>query len=98
MGFKDFFRSDSTLSSMRLNAFIVTVTACIVALGAVGGAVVGVILDRDLALIGGIIGGCAGLVGALLVPAFGGKAFQSFAEKKPDDSGEGVNNAEDSPK
>ena len=88
MSLKDYLRGDTNQSSMRLMAFLVVVTACIVALGAVGGFVLAIIRDKDAGIIGALLGGCAGLVGALLVPAFGGKALQTFAEgDKPDNTG-----------
>lgn len=60
------FRDDSHTSMMRVCQFICVLTAAIVA-------VICVSLGRDLST-------AAVLVGALLVPAFGGKAIQAFSE------------------
>lgn len=88
MGLREYLSAGHQQSAMRLMAFLCVVTACISAIGAVSGFVVGVILGRDMTMLGAAIGGIAGIIGALLVPAFGGKAAQSFAElKKPDDQG-----------
>lgn len=80
-------------SSMRLMALrIVNAAFFLVVFGIVGvvaGFIVAVVLNRDMAqvaaVVGGIMGGMAGVVGALLVPAFGGKAAQKFAEKGPEE-------------
>jgi hypothetical protein len=55
--------SNGNVSSMRIAFLAVTITACVVA-------VIGVIRGGD-----GV--GLAALVGALLTPSFGGKAWQS---------------------
>jgi len=60
------FRDDTHMSMMRVCQFMCVLTAAIVAL-------VCVILGRELST-------AAVLVGALLVPAFGGKAIQAFSE------------------
>lgn len=66
MALKDMFSSDSKLSSMRVMAFLIVVTACIISFMAVG-------LERSLAE-------AALLVGALLAGALGGKVGQAKYE------------------
>ena len=87
---QEYLRSDTKQSSMRLMAIRAVNTACFIAvvavLGAVSGVIVAIALDRGLSVIsgivGGLLGGSAGIVGTLLVPAFAGKSSQSFAETK----------------
>lgn len=84
----EFLKSDSKQSSTRLMLVRLTNTAIFVAiitaLGGVFGFISGIILNRDLALLGSALGGLAGLsaglVGTLLVPSFGAKVGQSFSE------------------
>ncbi len=64
------FSDGNKISMMRVVTFICVVCAAMVA-------VLSIILNRDLS-------GTATLVSSLLIPAFGGKAFQSYAEKKHD--------------
>jgi F0F1-type ATP synthase assembly protein I len=85
-----YLRSDTKESSMRLMSNRVATTACFISIFSVVGTTVGIILaiilNRDLVVFSGIIGtflgAVAGIVGVLLVPAFGGKAAQKFAEKE----------------
>lgn len=72
MGFKDFFRNDSQYSSMRLMAFICVLSACFCAL----------VLGGFCIFTGKPLDGIAVIVGALLVPAFGGKVGQAITENK----------------
>lgn len=64
------FRADTKVSIMRIIAFMCVLSALVIA-------ILIVVLDRDLA-------GGAALVGAILTPAFIGKAMQSYAEGKDD--------------
>jgi hypothetical protein len=72
---------DKNNSSMRFALIMCVVTACIIGIGAGIGFILGILLNRDLALIGASLGGLAGIIGAILVPAFSGKAIQKFAEQ-----------------
>ena len=67
MSIKDFFSGSDLASMTRLCMFLLTLCSIAVA-------IIAVIMGRDLA-------SCAALVGAILTPAFIGKAAQSFAEK-----------------
>ena len=57
-------------SSMRVMAMLCVLSAC-------GIGIMAVVLNRDLT-------GAGMLIGALLLPAFGGKSVQSFSERKQD--------------
>jgi hypothetical protein len=72
-------------SSMRVGFMIVVITACAVALGAVVGYILSIVWNRDLTILSGALGGLAGVIGSLLVPAFGGKAAQTFGEAQSPD-------------
>ena len=72
-------------SSMRFCLVMTVVTACFVAIGAVAGYILAVWLDRDMAMVASILGGFAGIIGALLVPAFTGKAIQRKFENEKED-------------
>lgn len=65
-GIKDLFSNKSELSSMRVMAFIIVLTACAVS-------IMGIVLNRDIVEI-------AALVAALLAGAFGGKVGQAKYE------------------
>ncbi len=65
---REMFSSDGSVSSMRVFTAVLVVTACFVAAW-------GIVTGRDLT-------GTAALVGAILVPALGGKAVQSFSENR----------------
>lgn len=75
-------------SLMRLMSIRAVNTACFVAimaiLGVVSGLILGILSNRDLtvitSIIGALLGGAAGMIGTLLVPAFGGKVAQSKFE------------------
>ena len=75
---------DKINSSMRIAFLMVVITACMVALGAVAGLILSIVLHQELTAIGSILGGLAGIIGSLLVPAFGGKSLQKFAEGNQD--------------
>jgi membrane protein YqaA with SNARE-associated domain len=80
MGLKDYLRNDSSQSAMRLMGFLCVLAACIFSVEAGAAMILCVILARDGAIVGALLAGAAGVIGALLIPAFGGKAIQSFAE------------------
>ena len=87
MGLKDYLRNDTNNSAMRLMAFLAVLTGCIFALMTGLAVLLAVILLKEpntiiavSAIIGAILGGGAAVIGALFLPAFGGKAAQSFAE------------------
>jgi hypothetical protein len=71
---------EKTNSTMRFAFVLCVITACSIGFGAGAGFVIAVIMDRDIALIGAALGGLAGIIGAILVPAFGGKAIQKKFE------------------
>lgn len=76
---------EKTNSTMRIGFIICIITASCIGIGAGAGFIIALILDRDIALIGAALGGFAGIIGAFLVPAFGGKVGQKFAEiEKPE--------------
>ena len=89
MSLKDYLRDDTQYSAMRLFGFLCVLAAFLFTLAAAAAIILAVVLLREgnlvgsiAAIIGAILGGGAALVGALLVPAFGGKAAQSFAENQ----------------
>ena len=87
---KEFLKVGTQQSSMRLMSMRAVNTACFVSVFAIVGAVTSLILcvtcNKDLvaigAVIGALLGGTAGIVGTLLLPAFGGKAAQSKFEQE----------------
>lgn len=87
---RTFLQGSGKDSMMRLGFFIIILAGGITALGAVAGYLIGIIIGSNMLEIGTAIGGLAGLVGTLLVPAFGGKAYQARGEaRKPPESGAG---------
>jgi hypothetical protein len=89
MGLRDYLRSDSNQSAMRLMGFMCTLAACIFSVEAGAAMILCVVLARDGSVAGAILGGSAAVIGALLVPAFGGKAVQAFAESNTPPEGGG---------
>ena len=87
---QEYLKAGTPESMMRLSMNRVVKTAVFVAIftpiGAVTGFIIGIILDRNLIAIASGIGALAGLagaiIGALLIPGFGGKAVQSFSESQ----------------
>lgn len=84
----EYLKSDSKASSMRLMSIRSVNTAIVIgltiALGAVSGLILGIVLDKDLTMIASCIGALTGLgtglVGAFLLPSFAGKAAQAKFE------------------
>jgi hypothetical protein len=74
------FREDTHTSMMRVCQFICVITAAIISI--IGAEAVSYAIKNQVALqyIAGIAAGIAGMITAILVPAFGGKAIQSFSE------------------
>ena len=86
----EFLKVGTPQSMMRLSLNRMVKTSIFVAIlvttcGGIG-FIVGVILDREMESLAACIGALAGLgaaiIGALNIPAFGGKAIQAFPENK----------------
>lgn len=85
----NYLKSNTKESSMRLAMIRLVNTSIfigvVICLGVVAGFILGIVLNKDLALISSSIGAFAGLsgalIGAFLIPAIGGKVGQSFNEK-----------------
>jgi hypothetical protein len=88
---KSFLKAGTDDSMMRLMSYKVVKTGCFIAIAAIIGSFLGwflmIIFNRDMAvlgvILGSVLGGTAALEGTLLLPSFGGKAAQSFSENKP---------------
>jgi len=80
MGFLD--EKDLKNSSMRFALIMTVLTACLVAIGAVVGFILSICLNRELTMLGSVLGGMAGIIGSLLVPAFTGKSIQKKFESE----------------
>jgi hypothetical protein len=76
------FREDTHTSMMRVCVFICVVIAGFIGLMAPLIVMYALATGAGLLMIAGILAGLAGVITALLVPAFGGKAIQSYSENK----------------
>lgn len=88
-----FLKTNSDDSMMRLMSFRVVNTARIIAIIpilALSFVLIWRVINKEeieslTGVISVILGGTAGIIGTLLVPAFGGKVGQKFAEKKEEE-------------
>lgn len=85
-----FYKNNSDDSMMRKMSIRIVTTASFVSVlvtVAVVFALIWQIVNKQeinslIGVISGLLGGSAGIIGTLLIPAFGGKVGQKFAEKK----------------
>jgi hypothetical protein len=85
---REYLSKDGKQSSMRLMAVRISNTAAFIAIVVVVGCVIGLLLcvyfnrgfSKIAEIIRNLLGGTAGIIGTLLIPAFGGKAAQTKFE------------------
>lgn len=84
----EYLTKDGKQSSMRLMAVRISTTAAFISIVVVIGCVIGLLMcvyfnrgfSKISEIIKSLLGGTAGIIGTLLIPAFGGKAAQTAFE------------------